>query len=366
MYRRCIFCAGRLGANESVERFPVGRTVAFDAAKGRLWAVCPRCARWNLAPIEERWEAVEDAERLFRDTRLRVQSENVGMAKLRDGTRLVRVGQALPGEMAAWRYGREMQRRRAWSGHADNVKDALSVVQLAGLALFPPVTIAALMVEGVSGFWRALAPYRRAGQVAHRISPADSPTGSAITLRWGDLRVVHTALGDDGRVELRVARSAELSADKDPVPVAGRVAATVLGKALARINHAGAPSRDVDTAMERMDTMGGAEGFLRRVAAQERGLAVPGINYGDPLPTFRALVGWRTREDKDRLPIPLFCDHVNALGLEMALHDETERRAMDGELAALEAMWREADGIAEIADALPDGVPPARGLSDGG
>lgn len=40
------------------------------------------------------------------------------------------------------------------------------------------------------------------------------------------------------------------------------------------------------------------------------------------------------------------------LALEMALHEESERRAMDGELAALEAAWREAEEIAHIADNL--------------
>jgi hypothetical protein len=112
MYRNCIFCSSDLGANEAIEGFPVGRQVAFDAWKGRLWAVCPRCARWNLAPIEERWEPVEQAEKLFRDARLRVHSENVGLSRLPDGTRLIRVGQALPGELAAWRYGRQLLRRR--------------------------------------------------------------------------------------------------------------------------------------------------------------------------------------------------------------------------------------------------------------
>ena len=38
------------------------------------------------------------------------------------------------------------------------------------------------------------------------------------------------------------------------------------------------------------------------------------------------------------------------LALEMALHEESERRAMDGELAALETAWREAEEIASIAD----------------
>ena len=33
MYSTCLFCHRPLGANESVEHFPVGRRLAFDAAK---------------------------------------------------------------------------------------------------------------------------------------------------------------------------------------------------------------------------------------------------------------------------------------------------------------------------------------------
>jgi len=42
----------------------------------------------------------------------------------------------------------------------------------------------------------------------------------------------------------------------------------------------------------------------------------------------------------------------------MALHESTEQRAIDGELAPLETAWREAEEIAGIADELllPDGV----------
>jgi hypothetical protein len=45
---------------------------------------------------------------------------------------------------------------------------------------------------------------------------------------------------------------------------------------------------------------------------------------------------------------------VDRLALEMAAHEETERRALEGELAELEAAWREADEVATIADALLD------------
>jgi len=40
------------------------------------------------------------------------------------------------------------------------------------------------------------------------------------------------------------------------------------------------------------------------------------------------------------------------IALEMASHEDQERRALEGELAELEAMWREAEEIAGIADGL--------------
>jgi len=63
MYATCLFCHSGLGKNEVVEEFPVGRRLAFDAANGRLWVVCGACGRWNLSPLEERWEAIETCER---------------------------------------------------------------------------------------------------------------------------------------------------------------------------------------------------------------------------------------------------------------------------------------------------------------
>ena len=46
------------------------------------------------------------------------------------------------------------------------------------------------------------------------------------------------------------------------------------------------------------------------------------------------------------------------LALEMALHEEQERRALEGELKALEAVWKQAEEIAAISDSLllPEGT----------
>src|SRR5690606_40091457 len=53
-----------------------------------------------------------------------------------------------------------------------------------------------------------------------------------------------------------------------------------------------------------------------------------------------------------RLPTP------SRLALEMALHEEQERRALEGELKALELAWQEAEEVAAMADdlLLPDRV----------
>src|SRR5688500_4040998 len=145
MYATCIHCHASLGANAAVEAFPVGRRLAFDARRGRLWAVCDACGRWNLSPLEERWEAIDACERLFRDTRVRVSTGNVGLARLREGLELVRVGEPLRPELAAWRYGRQYARRR-WQAAA---RGALGIGAAGG---FVAASVLVPMVAAVGVF----------------------------------------------------------------------------------------------------------------------------------------------------------------------------------------------------------------------
>ena len=71
MYSSCLFCNSDLETNQVLPTFPVGSRLAFDARQGRLWVICPRCERWNLSPLDERWEAIEECERRFRRTKIR-------------------------------------------------------------------------------------------------------------------------------------------------------------------------------------------------------------------------------------------------------------------------------------------------------
>jgi hypothetical protein len=70
-----------------------------------LWVVCTNCVKWNLVPFDSRLEAIDQCERLFRETRTRFSTDNIGLARHREGFEIIRIGSALRPEFAAWRYG---------------------------------------------------------------------------------------------------------------------------------------------------------------------------------------------------------------------------------------------------------------------
>jgi hypothetical protein len=241
MYHNCIFCSAHLGANDALEHFPVGRAVAFDAARGRLWAVCPSCARWNLSPLEEPWTAIEQGERLFRDSSVRAQSENVGVAKLRDGTRLIRVGKAQPGELAVWRYGQGLlHRRRRMLG----IAGAAALVGGGGLLIGVGVIGAAIAGVGgyvVSSFVEDLADKRRARSVVHRVPADGTPHGRAVAVRGRHL--VGARLVKRGADDFGVLLPA-LAANAEPLVVQGAPGRRLLSRAMVHVNAHGGRGAD--------------------------------------------------------------------------------------------------------------------------
>jgi hypothetical protein len=66
--------------------------------------VCRHCAKWNLVPFESRLESIDACERLFRDTPTRYSTDNIGLARVKEGLEL-RIGPAMRPEFAGWRYG---------------------------------------------------------------------------------------------------------------------------------------------------------------------------------------------------------------------------------------------------------------------
>ncbi|HEU4630221.1 MAG TPA: hypothetical protein VFS08_10795 [Gemmatimonadaceae bacterium] len=318
MYRTCLFCHADLGANETVERFPVGRRLAFDAARGRLWVVCRRCERWNLSPLEERWEAIEACERLYRDARRRVSTEQIGLAKLPEGLELVRIGQPQRPEFAAWRYGDQFGRRRVrYLTRATLGIGALGALAAGGMA-------AGMAIGGFGYLFVQLGQRIVQGDPKAVIARVAAPGGDDVTVRRKHLR--HVQLAREGAD----AWSLGLPAGKKRiVRLTGDDAMRAAGLILPSLNQAGGAERTVREAVSLLEA--------------ER----------DPTRYFASAVQRRTGAQKvAELPAPV------RLALEMASHEESERRAMEGELAQLAAAWQAAEEIAAISDdlLLPRGI----------
>jgi hypothetical protein len=336
MYSTCIFCHSPLGANQAVEEFPVGRRLAFDVAKGRLWAVCRACGRWNLSPLEERWEAVEACERAFRGTRVRVSTENVGLARLAEGTELVRIGEPLRPEFAAWRYGDQLgaRARRTWMrgiavGAAGAAAAGAAAAAAPMLLLVVPAALSlAVMLRGVPGSPVAggadlarLALLRDDGEpLVHH--PAEVITRAHI----------HPAPRRDASwwLEVRTARYDRLRAvhsGERRHPLTGGRAVQAAAVLLAGANARGGSRREVQSAVQRIERAGDPDRYFKEAEREAR----------------RSGVGYRELWE---MPKEI------RLAMEMAAHENAERRAMDGELAELERQWRTAEEIASIADRL--------------
>lgn len=336
MYSTCVFCNKPLGTNEALDAFPVGRRLAFDAAKGRLWVVCPHCERWNLSPLEERWEAIEQAERLYRDTRLRTATDQIGLARLRDGTDLVRIGAPMRPEFAAWRYGDQFGRRR-------RRQVALAGAGLAGLGAIVGGGIAAGVAVGgfgwgISRMVRFVVHGSPRTVVAH-LSLSD---GEILHVRRRHLSGTQLHRGDDGSLAL------DLQHEHGVRSFVGHDAIRVAGIVVPKVNRFGGSQKTIAEAVKTIETGDGPEGYLRNLA----GIAAPLTR--SPLKQRKRGIDTSFSPSHGLYGLPPF----HRLALEMALHEEAERRAMEGELAELERAWEDAEQIASIADDLlvPDGV----------
>lgn len=317
MYTTCMFCTKPLGANEVVEAFPVGRRLAFDAARGRLWVVCRKCERWNLTPLEERWEAVEMCEKLFRETRIRTSTEHIGLARHAEGLELVRIGKPLRPEFAAWRYGDQFGRRRR-----------RSVVRwsAAGVALAGGVAVGGA-VGGLAGVLLGLnsVNYATVFNSFRPIAVFRTRDGRTMWMNRNALAGLRLTAVGEGR-ELCVDAVARHVLVKRREQFLGEDALRVLSVALPPINALGGSRGAVQSAVAEIESSGRPHRFVSELVVR-RPYADHGVD-----------VRW--------LPKP------TRLALEMALHEEQERRALEGELWRLEQAWREAEEIAAISDNL--------------
>jgi hypothetical protein len=358
MYSTCLFCHASLGANAEIESFPVGRRLAYDSAKGRLWAVCPKCARWNLTPLEERWEAIEECERRFRGTPLRVSTDNVGLAQLREGLELVRIGKALKPEIAAWRYGRLLL-RLPYEG-----RSAIARARAAGRKLAHQVADTVTEVLPTTRLGYDALTWLRIQRLRRRVLDAvTGPDG-----RPSFVRYMHLEGTELIRPERQEHWRIRVQHDGGVAEISGDVGLRTAGKLLSAINGIGATHGDVEYAIAKLADAGNPDGYFAKIAQlamrtswgkhpdapRDLPVVAPVTSEAERVALHitnrsfwgRGAVGSEPRTALPRLPM------VDRLALEMAANEDTERRAMEGELAELEAAWREAEELAAIADGL--------------
>jgi hypothetical protein len=333
MYTTCLFCHADLGRNEVVDAFPVGRRLAFDAAKGRLWVVCRNCERWNLTPLEERWEAIEQCERAFAGTRLRVSTDNIGMARLREGLELVRIGAPQRPEMAAWRYGDQFGRRRrrfiAMSAGAVAVGGVVLLAgPVAGLVGTGAITPLVNIFNAGHSIYRARRKLRLPLADGSHVETNLANAASARLTADGEIAELHVRLAPPG------IRTMGSRWDAPWVTLRGEDAMRGAGVLLPHLNRSGGGAVQVRDAVKLLEDASSVETLYRDTAREARRRFESGFwNIGDP-GTLR------------RMPAAM------RLALEMAAHEEQERRALEGELSRLERAWQEAEEIAHIADGL--------------
>lgn len=334
MYSTCLFCHTDLGENEVIEHFPIGRRLAFDQEKGRLWVICRSCERWNLTPLEERWEAIEECERMFRSTSLRMSTDHIGLARVSEGLELVRVGDPQRPEMAAWRYGDQFGRRRKryymvaagsavavgalFSGYAALGLFAGGGTSLANISLqaFAAVRNRKVVArvptpDGVVGITRGLLPRAKivrpdGGDWMLSLDYAKRRGGGGY--RWWEYQ------------PRRHKRKSVLLQREDALPALAALLPTVNGR--------GGTRRHVESAVKLVEQAGNATRMLDSAASMASRISNNALTQGK----------------LSKIPIEA------RLALEMVTHEDDERRALEGELAVLEARWKEAEEIAGISD----------------
>jgi hypothetical protein len=332
VFATCLYCHAHLGHNDAIEAFPIGRRLAFDAQRGRLWVICRQCDNWNLSPLDQRWEAVEECERAYRATPVRVSTDNIGLATISARLDLVRVGKPLRPEFAAWRYGARMRRR-----HWQRMTASASALLANGAAMAFGASAALVGVAaGVTGsrllrttVQQSLESVETRLNYDRVLAHIRTPDGTLRALRFSHVaRLEIVTPNDHGPWTFRVAHQ------DGATDLAGPNAGQMAGQLLARLNHRGGNASQLRVATRLITDAGDAERFIHGSSVLRH-----------------------TRRRKNSI---FWDDRVGVLGLtaterialEIAVHEDAERQAMQGELTALENAWRDAEEIAAIADAM--------------
>jgi hypothetical protein len=307
MFRSCAFCNAAFDGDGGPSGLGVGRRLAFDEWKGRLWVVCPRCSRWNLTPFDDRLERIESLARAASQGRIAASTDQVALIRWQQYS-FVRVGKPPRVELATWRYGERLRNRQ---------RERLKVVvplTVAAIGLGIAANVAAGGGFGVvvwnihriaDGIYLRIVGGRKVGLVE---SPICARCGSLMELRAR--HVQHARVVPDSHADMAVVLSCP-HCHEEGAQLTGPDAVQVLRQGLTYLNLSRGGRRKAEDAAREVDGVGGPDQLVREIARREL--------------TLRSL-----RPER-------------GLALEMAVDERAE-------VLELERQWREAEEIADIAD----------------
>ena len=320
MNGRCLFCHKAFPENGRFPHFPRSRRIAYDPERGRLWAVCDACWRWNLPPIEDREGALYELERAARDSaRTVARTANISLLQAGD-VLLIRVGRAGLAEQSWWRYGRELRRRKA---AVDSTGSRVATYTFGALAWVGDLV--GLGDEDVTIDWDDnplldILRWRRFGWAAwHGRETCPHCRSTLRALRYDLTWWVFPLQGEDGHLEVGVpCPRCDPWTPENVYHLRGPHAENVLRRCLAYQNISGASERLIRDASRAIEEAGSAGEFALSATARRECL-------------------WKMRGPR-------------ALALEIALNESVEHRMLDLELRALDFLWRQEEELARIID----------------
>jgi len=323
LFTNCLVCHTPFPPNEELEYFSTSTRVAYDGGRGRLWAICRTCKRWSLAPIEERWEALEELEKIVKD-RAKLLSQTDTVSLLRAGElEVVRVGRANLTEEAWWRYGRELTHRAANHQKLTFIGTAAAGAAIAGgwasggigwlgawfLWENAPQQLAqaARWLRFGGSAWRGTRHCTRCGQLFRSVA-------------YRDRTQLILSPGTDERDALSVTQRCPGCGDLEGggLHLGGKEGEYVSRRLLAYQHHTGASEKHVRSATRLIEEAGSPRDLTRIVVKEGRRL-------GD-------------------------LQRTGAIALEIAANDTLEQRLLELELAEIEAHWEEEEELASIID----------------
>jgi len=309
MYKTCAFCNGTLDGDGGPSGLTVGKRLAFDEWRGRLWVICPKCSRWNLAPLDDRLDRIDALARAAREGRIAAATEQVALIRWR-GYDFVRVGKPPRIEFATWRYGERLRARQR-----EQLKFVVPLtVATVGLAV--AVNVAAGGSVGVfvwnmpniaKAMYRGIVGRRRVGLVE---PPICERCGTVMNLQAK--HVAHARVVQQRQTDLALILSCPTCRTEGAMLI-GADAEAALRLGLTYLALARGGRQRAEDAARLVEGAGGPEHLIRDVARREL--------------TLRSLAPERR------------------LAFEMAVDERAE-------VEELERQWQEAEEIANIADGL--------------